>query len=52
VEIHLIVALEQAAEEQTVDVLGLGVGGETRVEIGGIGFEEESEGGRVGFGGG
>jgi hypothetical protein len=48
VEIHLIVAFEEAAEEQPIDVLGLRVGGEAGVEIGGIGFDDESEGRRIG----
>ena len=47
VEIHLIVALEEAAEEQAVDALGLRIRGEARVEVGGTGFDEECEGGRI-----
>ncbi len=47
VEIHLVVALEEAAEEQAVDVLRLRVSGETWIEVGGIGFEEEGEGGGI-----
>jgi hypothetical protein len=49
VEIHLVVALEEAAEEQAVEVLGLRVGGETRIEVGGVGFEEKGEGGGIGI---
>jgi hypothetical protein len=41
VEIHLIIAFQKTAEEQTIDFLGLRVGGETRVEIGGVGFDEK-----------
>ena len=48
VEIHLIVALEEAAEEQAVNALGLRIGGEARVEVGGAGFDEEGEGGGIG----
>jgi hypothetical protein len=48
VKIHLRVALKKAAEEETVDSCGLRVGGVTRIEIGGIGFDEESQGGRIG----
>jgi len=44
----LIVALEEAAEEQAVNALGLGVGGEAGVEVGGTGFDEEGEGGGIG----
>ena len=35
VKIHLIISLEQAAEEESVDALGLGIGGEARIEVGG-----------------
>ena len=48
VKIHLIVALEEAAEEQTVNALGLRIGGEARVEVGGAGFDEEGEGRGIG----
>ena len=44
VEIHLIVALEEAAEEQAVNALGLRISGEARIEVGGAGFDEEGEG--------
>ena len=47
VEIHLIVALEEAAEEQAVNALGLRIRGEARVEVGGAGFDEEGEGGGI-----
>ncbi len=47
VEIHLVVAFEEAAEEQAVDVLGLRVGGEAGIEIRGIGFDEEGKGSRI-----
>jgi len=43
VKIHLIVALQQAAEEESIDALGLRIGGKARVEIGGAGFDEEGE---------
>jgi hypothetical protein len=39
VEVHLGIALQQAAEEEGVDALRVGVGGETGVEVGGIGFD-------------
>src|SRR6202023_138746 len=51
VEVHLGVAFKQAAEEQSVDVLRLRVGGVARIEIGGIGLEEEGEVRRIGGGG-
>src|ERR1700722_2190594 len=41
-EIHLIVALEKAAEQEPVQFLGLRVGGEARIEIGGAGFDQKS----------
>jgi hypothetical protein len=44
VEVHLGVALEKAREEEAVEVGGLAVGGVARVEVGGVGFEEEGEG--------
>jgi hypothetical protein len=43
VKIHLIVALQQAAEEESIDALGLRIRGKARVEIGGTGFDEEGE---------
>ena len=43
VEIHLIVALQQAAEEESVDLLRLRIGGKARVEVGGAGFNEEGK---------
>src|SRR5260370_29409410 len=45
VEIHLCVAGEEAAEDESVKALRLAVGGEAWVEIDGIGFDEEGEGG-------
>jgi hypothetical protein len=48
VEVHLLVAFEEAGEEQSIDVLGLRVGGVTRIQIRGIGFEEKGDGGRLG----
>jgi hypothetical protein len=48
VRIHPVVAFEEAAEEQAVDVLRLRVGGEARVEIGGIGLDQDGEGARIG----
>ncbi len=47
VKIHLVVALEEAAEEQAVDVRGLRVGGEAGIETGGIGFDEEGKRGGI-----
>jgi len=43
VKIHLIVALQQAAEEESIDALGLRIGGEARVEIGRAGFDEKGK---------
>jgi hypothetical protein len=37
------VALDQTVEEEAVDALGLRVGGVARVEVGGIGFDDEDE---------
>src|SRR5713226_5937190 len=48
-EIHLIVALQQAAEEESIDALRLRIGGKARVEIGGTGFDEEGERSRIGL---
>jgi hypothetical protein len=48
-EIHLIVALQQAAEEKSIDALRLRIGGKARVEIGGAGFDEESKRRRIGL---
>jgi hypothetical protein len=49
VEIHFVVALDQAVEDQRGKTLGLGVGAETGIEIGGIGFDDEDyRGGVVG----
>ena len=39
VKVHLGVALQQAAEEEAVDTLGVGIGGVAGVEVGGIGFD-------------
>src|SRR6185437_2658738 len=44
-EIEMIVALEEAVEEEEVEMCGEGVGADARVEVGGHGFEEESYGG-------
>jgi hypothetical protein len=41
------IALEQAAEQEAIEALGVGVSGVTGVEVGGIGLDKESEGGRV-----
>ncbi len=46
-EIHLIVALQQATKKESIDALGLRIGGKARVEVGGAGFNEEGERGRV-----
>jgi len=43
VEIHLCVADEQAAEDEAVEALRLAVGGEARVEVDGIGFDQKGE---------
>jgi hypothetical protein len=40
-QIHLVVAFEKATEEEAVDSLGLRIGGKARIEIGGIGFDQE-----------
>jgi len=47
VKIHLIISLEQAAEEEPVDALGLGIGGEARIEVGGIRFDQEGQRRRI-----
>jgi hypothetical protein len=47
-KIHLIVALQQAAEEESIDALGLRIGGEARVEIGGAGFDKKGKRRRIG----
>jgi hypothetical protein len=41
VEIHLVVSLEEAAEEECANAQGLAVGGEAGIEIGGLGFDKE-----------
>ena len=46
-EIHMIVALQQAAEEKSIDALRLRISGKARVEIGGAGFDEESKRRRI-----
>src|SRR2546425_4396690 len=50
VKIHLIVSLEQAAEEEPIDPLGLGIGGEARIEVGGTRFDEEGQRRRIALG--
>lgn len=40
-KIHLLIALDQAAEEPGIDFLRLRIGGATGMEIGGMGFDEE-----------
>jgi hypothetical protein len=47
----LVVALEEAAEEKSVDVQGLSVGGEAGIEVGGVGFDEEGKRRGIGVGG-
>ncbi len=49
VEIHFGVALDEAVEEESGEALGLGVGAEAGIEVGGIGFDDEDDGGRVGW---
>ena len=49
VEIHLTVALQQAAEEESVDALGLRIGGKARIEIGGAGFDKKGKRRRIGL---
>lgn len=44
VKVHVVVVVDEAAEEQAVNALGLRIGGEARIEIYGIGFDEESDG--------
>jgi hypothetical protein len=48
VKIHLIVALQQAAEEEPIDALGLRIRGKARIEVGGAGFDEEGKRRRIG----
>jgi hypothetical protein len=50
-EVHVGVALQQAAEKKAVDALGLRVGADARVEIGGHGFDEKGNGLVFGRGG-
>ncbi|HUI73906.1 MAG TPA: hypothetical protein VLX32_03130 [Candidatus Acidoferrum sp.] len=40
-EIHSIIASDEAAEKKAVNALGLGIGGEAGIEVGGIGFDDE-----------
>ena len=47
-EVQLRIAGEKTAENQTIEALRLAVGGEARVEINGIGFDNEGEVGGVG----
>ena len=46
-EIHLIVALQQATKEESIDALGLRIGGKSRVEVGRAAFDEGGERERV-----
>ena len=39
VEIHLIVALQQAAEEQSIEALRLRISGKARIEVSRSGFD-------------
>ena len=50
VKIHLIISLEQAAEEEPVDALGLGIGGEAWIEVRGTRFDEEGQRRRIALG--
>jgi len=50
VEIHLGVALDQAVEKESGEALGLCVRAEAGVEVGGIGFDDEGQGGGIGWG--
>src|SRR6266581_4698244 len=50
VKIHLIVSLEQAAEEEPVDALGLGIGGEARIEVGWARLDQEGQRRRIALG--
>src|SRR5438445_13721980 len=50
VEIHWIVALEEAAEEKAVIGRGWRIRGKAGAEVGGAGLEEEGGGGGVGGG--
>ena len=47
VQIHLRIAPEQSAENEAIESLRLAVGGEARIEIDGIGFDEKGDGGRI-----
>jgi hypothetical protein len=51
VKVHLVVAANEAAEEEAIDALRIGVGGEAGIEVGGVGFEEEGEGVSAAWGG-
>jgi hypothetical protein len=54
VEFHLIVADDQAVEEESIDALGGAVGGVAWIEVGRVGFNEEDDvaGGAWGSGAG
>ena len=43
------VAGEEAAEDEAIEALRLAVGGEARVQVDGVGFDQEGEGGGVEF---
>jgi predicted dehydrogenase len=47
VEIHFGVAFDEAVEEESGEALGLGVGAEAGIEVGGIGFNDEDERGGI-----
>jgi len=46
-EIHFGVAFDEAVEEESGEALGLRVGAEAGIEVGGIGFNDESQGGGI-----
>jgi len=41
--VHIVIARDEAAEEEAVDALGLAVGGVARVEIDRAGFDHERD---------
>ena len=49
-DVHLIVASDKRGKDQRIEVLRLAIGGEARVEIGRVGFDQENERGGSGLG--
>src|SRR5271168_3471788 len=47
VQNHLVIALQEAVEEQAVEVLRLAVGGKARIEIRGVRLDQQSYGRKI-----